>query len=145
MAEGVGLIERNASPRTWQMIGEGYYIWWKCLLNYKCEGLRSCLFSLHQDEWGWNLYYCLTNASTEEQEMLVRFSTPVALTPTSLILYASSHPPHIAYFSLIKKERHFKLGARDWVSMATTSQRCYFSAVCNFEIRCNHARLDATK
>lgn len=33
MAEGVGLIERNASPRTWQMIGEGYNIWWKCLLN----------------------------------------------------------------------------------------------------------------
>lgn len=35
MAEGAGLIERNASPRRWQMMGEGYYIWWKCLLSYE--------------------------------------------------------------------------------------------------------------
>lgn len=81
----------------------------------------------------------------ENKEMLVFVnSATVALTPTFLILNASSHPPHIAYFSLIKKKHHFKLRAKR-VSIATTSQRCYFSAVCNFEIRCNHARLDVTK
>lgn len=76
--------------------------------------------------------------------MLVKFSAPVALTPTFLTLYASGHLSILLISLSLKRERHFKLRA-ERVSIATTSQRCYFSAVCNFEIRCNHARLDATK
>lgn len=76
---------------------------------------------------------------------------PAALTPASFLQHASSHLPTALILPLIKKQQKKKkkgISAKlraDRVSMATASQRSYFSAVCNFDIRCNHARLDAAK